>query len=237
MSAPLLAGSKAEPEVDFHFQMLNISTPRQGGKSLNLFITRYPHSAEQCPFSAVDNNCIQYQKGMRELALNLTRDGTDGTFYPELGAEWERVNLALCRAIYAGAYGPTAQPIAAVSTLLQVNGDGRPYAKRGPTMPFEPDAHGTTCTIGDIPPVQRPNHLPNLGGLVELRASAEGVYKVNRCRSGFFTARPRRMRASPPSATVWNSHCEVPANRSTPALRPPSSSARSRRSLRGSCPG
>ena len=170
-------GSAAEPEVDFHFQMLNISTPRQGGKSLNLFIKfRYPHSAEQCPFSAVDNNCIQYQKGMRELALNLTRDGTDGTFYPELGAEWERVNLALCRAIYAGAYGPTAQPIAAVSTLLQVNGDGRPYSERGPTMPFEPDAHGTTCTIGDIPPVQRPNHLPNLGGLVELRASAEGVY-------------------------------------------------------------
>ena len=177
-SAPLLAGrAAAEPEVDFHFQMLNISTPRQGGKSLNLFIKfRYPHSAEQCPFSTVDNNCIQYQRGMRELALNLTRDGTDGTFYPELGAEWERVNLALCRAIYAGAYGPTAQPIAAVSTLLQVNGDGRPYAERGPTMPFEPDAHGTTCTIGDIPPVQRPNHLPNLGGLVELRASAEGVY-------------------------------------------------------------
>ena len=53
-SAPLLAGrAAAEPEVDFHFQMLNISTPRQGGKLLNLFIKfRYQHSAEQCPFSA-----------------------------------------------------------------------------------------------------------------------------------------------------------------------------------------
>ena len=91
-------------------------------------------------------------------------DGTDGTFYPELGAEWERVNLALCRAIYAGAYGPTAQPIAAVSTLLQVNGDGRPYAERGPTMPFEPDAHGTTCTIGadgTFSPVEFYNRLPD----------------------------------------------------------------------------
>ena len=110
-SAPLLAGRAARRSRRLTSTSRCSTFRRAAGRQVAqpLHQIPLPASAEQCPFSAVDNNCIQYQRGMRELALNLTRDGTDGTFYPELGAEWERVNLALCRAIYAGAYGPTAQ--------------------------------------------------------------------------------------------------------------------------------
>ena len=71
-----------------------------------------------------------------------------------LAAEWERVNVHLCRAIW------NAYPLAAISVSLHVNGDGRPGA-----VPYEPGAHGATCTIGpnNYPPIDFYNRLPNLG--------------------------------------------------------------------------
>ena len=93
---------------------------------------------------------------MRSLILNYTLIPT-----PQLpiGAEWERVNLAICRAIWA-----KYENIAALSTALHVNGDGRSAAQRG-GMPYEPGAHGTTCTMGpdNFAPIAFANELPNLG--------------------------------------------------------------------------
>ncbi len=92
--------------------------------------------------------------------LNVTQNPT-----PELPvmAEWERVNLAICRAIWA-----KYDMITALSTSLHVNGDGRPAAERG-GAPFEPGPHGSTCTIGHVQgdgfvPIDFFNRLPQLGG-------------------------------------------------------------------------
>ena len=77
-----------------------------------------------------------------------------------MGAEWERLALYLCQQIYKG-WRPT---ITAVSVAVHVNGDGRSDEERG-IMPFEPGAHGATCTIGDMPPIAVPNRLYNLGSI------------------------------------------------------------------------
>ena len=70
----------------------------------------------------------------------------------------ERVTLTLCRSIY------DQFDVAAVSTLGQVNGDGRNATERD-GAPYEPGAHSATCTIGpsDFAPIDRYNYLPNLG--------------------------------------------------------------------------
>ena len=48
--------------VDFSFQVLNISSPRQEGKRLDVFVRwRYVHREDRCPYNASDNHCIQYQ--------------------------------------------------------------------------------------------------------------------------------------------------------------------------------
>jgi len=78
-----------------------------------------------------------------------------------MDSEWERVNLALCRAIWS-----KYDNILALSTSLHVNGDGRDAAhRRGGIMPYEPGAHGTTCTRGpqSFAPISFVNTLPNLG--------------------------------------------------------------------------
>ena len=95
---------------------------------------------------------------MRTLILNHTMHPT-----PEvpLMAEWEVVNLAICRGLW-GVY----PNIVALSTSLHVNGDGRPSAERG-IMPYEPGAHGTTCTFGTadgFAPLNFYNRLPSYGG-------------------------------------------------------------------------
>lgn len=153
------SGTPAPAEkVDFEFQILGIHTPRQFGKTLNVFVRfRYASDARYCPFSPTDNLCPQYQLFMRDAILNLTTHPT-----PELPmpAEWERVNLAMCRTLW-GVY----PNVVALSTALHVNGDGRNASARG-DMPYEPGAHGTTCTIGGDAgwtPIQYFNRLPNLG--------------------------------------------------------------------------
>eukprot|EP00966_Prymnesium_polylepis_P205756 4767820-Prymnesium_polylepis.1 len=147
-----------QTKVDFTFQILGLDTPRQLKKTMDVFVRlRYPEDSAHCPFSPTDNDCIQYQLKMRQLILNIT-------LRPEpwnvpMGAEWERVTLALCRSIY------DEFDVAAVSTLVQVNGDGRNATERG-GAPYEPGAHSATCTIGppDFAPIDRYNHLPNFGG-------------------------------------------------------------------------
>ena len=141
--------SSSEPKVDFEFQLLNISSPRQMGKLMNIFVKwRYPQDPTYCPFSPTDNTCIQYQLTPRQFILNVT----DGIAGPPVESEWERVALFLCRHFYAN------ERIVAVSVLVQVNGDGRSWVSA-----YEPGAHGSTCTIGppDFPPLQRWNPLPD----------------------------------------------------------------------------
>ena len=75
--------------VDFHFQMLNISTPRQADKLMNIFVKwRYPPGTDRCPFHPTDNHCIQYQHAPMEWIRNVTQSEQEGLV---LGAEWERV--------------------------------------------------------------------------------------------------------------------------------------------------
>ena len=136
--------------VDFHFQILNISSPRQSDKILNVFVKwRYLYNDLQCPFSQSDNNCIQYQIAPRSFILNVT--GSEQPGLP-LGAEWERVALYLCRGLWS------SYSLAALSVLLQVNGDGRSWVEA-----YEPGAHGATCTIGPpgFEPEARFNFLPD----------------------------------------------------------------------------
>jgi len=161
LASVLLSLCSANPEkVDFEFSMRGIVTPRQENKTLDIFVRwRYFPRDDQCPFSPTDNNCIQYQLWTRSLILNLTLHPSAAL---PINAEWERVNLALCRAIWAQySYG-----IQALSTSLHVNGDGRSAAERkGGLMPYEPGAHGSTCTLGPdtFPPIAFVNELPNLG--------------------------------------------------------------------------
>ena len=143
--------------VDFSFQMMGLNTTRQNNKTLDIFVKfRYAGDQQHCPFSPTDNTCIQYQLFMRSLILNLTLSAT-----PELPmeSEWERVNLAICRGIWAEY--PTI--ISSLSTSLHVNGDGRSNAG----LFWEPGAHGTTCTIGpegtSFAPIAFANRLPSLG--------------------------------------------------------------------------
>ena len=136
--------------VDFHFQMLNISTPRQADKLMNIFVKwRYPPGTDRCPFHPTDNHCIQYQHAPMEWIRNVTQSEQEGLV---LGAEWERVALLICRHLY------DHYTVAAVSVLVQVNGDGRSWVEA-----YEPGAHGSTCTIGpsDFLPIERPNTLPS----------------------------------------------------------------------------
>eukprot|EP00325_Prymnesiales_sp_UTEX-LB-985_P027469 CAMPEP_0174739972 /NCGR_PEP_ID=MMETSP1094-20130205/72493_1 /TAXON_ID=156173 /ORGANISM="Chrysochromulina brevifilum, Strain UTEX LB 985" /LENGTH=203 /DNA_ID=CAMNT_0015943599 /DNA_START=26 /DNA_END=637 /DNA_ORIENTATION=+ len=136
--------------VDFHFQMLNISSPRQNDKLLNIFVKwRYPSGTDRCPFNPTDNNCIQYQLIPMEYIRNVTQQAQPGL---PLGAEWERVVLHLCR------YLMDNYVIIAVSVLLQVNGDGRSWVQA-----YEPGAHGSTCTIGppEFAPIEKWNPLPD----------------------------------------------------------------------------
>lgn len=67
--------------------------------------------------------------------------------------------MAICKGIWGK--WPT---IAALSTSVQVNGDGRTAAQRH-GAPFEPGAHGSTCTLGpdDFAPIAFYNYLGNRG--------------------------------------------------------------------------
>ena len=148
-----LFGDRAQTNMDFHFQMLNISTPRQHDKLMNIFIKwRYPDRADLCPYDPVDNNCIQYQNLVLPWVRNVTQYAQPGL---PLGAEWERVALFICRHLKA------TYIISAVSVLVQVNGDGRDWVKA-----YEPSAHGATCTIGppEFAPLVRANPLPDFEG-------------------------------------------------------------------------
>ena len=134
-----IRGKAVTENVDFSFQIMGIQTPRQGGKAANVFVRfRYEPNEHLCPFSATDNVCPQYQHFMRSAILNITMNPT-----PELleDAEWERVNLAICRTLW-----DKYSNVVALSTSFHVNGDGRNTTERG-GMPYEPGAHGSTCTI------------------------------------------------------------------------------------------
>lgn len=87
----------------------------------------------------------------------------NGTSELPLEAEWERVALVLCRGIW-DRWATRAGLISALSTSVHVNGDGRSAAERG-VMPYEPGAHGATCTIGpdNFAPIAIENRLPNYG--------------------------------------------------------------------------
>ena len=154
--------------VEFSFQVLGIVTPRQNNKTANVFVRfRYSNDERYCPFSPTDNTCPQYQFFMRSTILNITKNPTPAL---PMEAEWERVNLAICRALW-GQTIPRRHPnIVALSTSFHVNGDGRSAAERG-IMPYEPGAHGSTCTIGPegmaagFESVHFYNRLPNLGPL------------------------------------------------------------------------
>ena len=115
---------------------------------------KYESDPRYCPFSPTDELCPQYQEYMRSAILNTTLRAA-----PELplGSEWEKVNLHICRSLW-GVY----PNVVALTTSLHVNGDGRNATARGPA-PYEPGAHGTTCTIGEIEPIHFYNRLPNLG--------------------------------------------------------------------------
>ena len=145
--------AQTQTRVDFTFQLLGLPSPRQGNKTMNVFVRlRYPEDTTRCPYSPTDNTCIQYQLAMRQLILNVTLRPTPSL---PMESEWERVALALCRGIY------DSFEVAGVSTLVQVNGDGR-----NASLPFyEPGAHSATCTIGppDFAPIDYYNRLPNLG--------------------------------------------------------------------------
>ena len=147
------AAAGTTTRVDFTFQLLGLPSPRQGNKTMNVFVRlRYPEDTARCPFSPTDNTCIQYQLEMRQLILNVTLRPTPSL---PMESEWERVALAMCRGIHDNF------AVAGVSTLIQVNGDGR-----NSSLPFyEPGAHSATCTIGppDFKPVDFYNYLPNLG--------------------------------------------------------------------------
>jgi len=168
---PLLSKAfitQAVETVEFSFQVLGIVTPRQNNKTANVFVRfRYSNDERFCPFSPTDNTCVQYQFFMRSTILNITQHPTVAL---PMEAEWERVNLAICRALW-GQTNPRRYPnIVALSTAFHVNGDGRSAAERG-IMPYEPGAHGSTCTIGPdgiaagFEPVHFYNRLPNLGPL------------------------------------------------------------------------
>ena len=159
--------TEVQETVEFAFQVLGIVTPRQNNKTANVFVRfRYSNDEKYCPFSSTDNNCVQYQTFMRSTILNITMVPTQTL---PIEAEWERVNLAICRALW-GTYPRKYPNIVALSTNFHVNGDGRSAAQRG-IMPYEPGAHGTTCTIGPegmisgFEPVHFYNRLPNLGPL------------------------------------------------------------------------
>ena len=140
------------PAVDFSFQVLGVESPRQENKTLNTFVRlRYPRDETICPYHPTRNDCYQYQNEMRTIILRTLMEASDEL---PLAAEWERVNVHLCRAIW------NAYPLAAISVSLHVNGDGRHGA-----VPYEPGAHGATCTIGpnNYPPIDFYNRLPNLG--------------------------------------------------------------------------
>ena len=116
-----LSKDGARTVVDFHFQMLNISTPRQNDKFLNVFVKwRYPSDADRCPFHPTDNDCIQYQRSPMNFVRNVTQFEQPGL---PLGSEWERVALFICRHLYA------SYSLVAVSVLVQVNGDGRSWVR------------------------------------------------------------------------------------------------------------
>ena len=149
-----------DARVEFYFHMLNMTTMRQGNKSMDVYVRfRYPQGDAYCPFSPnqTTGTCIQYQEGMRSLIMATALDGT-----PELPlmTEWEHVALALCRGLYSG------YRISAVSVAVHVSGDGRPGAERQ-GAPYEPNAHGSTCTLGDLDfaPVDFFNRRPNLGSV------------------------------------------------------------------------
>eukprot|EP00930_Biecheleria_cincta_P102023 TRINITY_DN93693_c0_g1_i1.p1 TRINITY_DN93693_c0_g1~~TRINITY_DN93693_c0_g1_i1.p1 ORF type:complete len:221 (-),score=12.43 TRINITY_DN93693_c0_g1_i1:54-683(-) len=152
----------ASPEVDFSFQVLGINTTRQGGKMMNVFVKwRYRQGEDHCPFHPTNNDCIQYQKDTHSMILDVALNPTPAL---PLGSEWERVALTLCRNIWS----EWNYLIAAVSVSVHVNGDGRSAAARG-VMPYEPGAHGATCTIAPPPtafePISFKNALPSLGAL------------------------------------------------------------------------
>ena len=139
--------------VDFLFQDLDIVSPRQGGKTMNVFVSwRYPKHLDRCPFNPNNDLCIQYQKNIRTHILAVLA----GSSLP-LDSEWEQVVLELCRYIYSHF------EVSALSVQLQVNGDSRSAEERG-DKPFEPGAHGATCTIGaaDFVPLRHFNRLPDL---------------------------------------------------------------------------
>lgn len=129
------AASTSVTRVDFSFQVLNVSTPRQLNKTLNVFVKfRYAHDTSRCPFHPTDNTCPQYQLFMREYILNKTTMPT-----PELPieTEWERVNLAICHGLWG-----TYPNIAALSTSLQVNGDVSP-ALWVAASPYQPSSRSS----------------------------------------------------------------------------------------------
>ena len=147
-----------ETNVDFSFQILGINTTRQLGKTMDCYVNwRYREDSSHCPFSPHDNECIQYQKDVHSMILNRS---TMPSPELELGVEWERVALNICRGIWAD----WKHIIQAVSVAVHVNGDGRSEAELH-GMPYEPGAHGATCTIGPMPPIALPNRLYNLGGI------------------------------------------------------------------------
>mmetsp|Transcript_8187 Transcript_8187/g.21413 ORF Transcript_8187/g.21413 Transcript_8187/m.21413 type:complete len:205 (-) Transcript_8187:276-890(-) len=150
--------SAVSTSIDFSFQILGVNSTRQEGKMLDAYVSwRYTENIDHCPFHPTDNTCIQYQYDVHTLIVNQTSNGTPEV---EENAEWERLVLFLCREIWQ-----SNQPIiAGVSVALHVNGDGRSDVERG-IMPYEPGAHGATCTIGDIPPISTPNRLFNLGDI------------------------------------------------------------------------
>ena len=150
VEAMRLTADAAQEHVDFHFQMLNISTPRQHDKLMNVFVKwRYPPSDAHCPFHPTDNTCIQYQHAPMDFIRNVTQVAQPGL---PLGAEWERVALFMCRHLYS------TYLIDAVSVLVQVNGDGRSWVEA-----YEPGAHGSTCTIGpkNFQPIELWNPQPD----------------------------------------------------------------------------
>ena len=152
----------ASPEVDFSFQIIGINTTRQDGKTMDVFVKwRYRQGEDHCPFHPTDNDCIQYQKETHSMILDVALNPTPAL---PLGSEWERVALTLCRNVWS----EWNHLIAAVSVSVHVNGDGRSAGARG-EMPYEPGAHGATCTIAPPPNVFEPitykNTLPNLGAV------------------------------------------------------------------------
>jgi hypothetical protein len=125
-------GASPAESREFMFQVLGVSTPNQGGHTVNVFI-RYRYTT-----GIAESELPNYVR-LRTVAINaLTTD--DFSHKPF----WETINQRMCRKLKNGF------PIQAISCELQV------VAVETPGPRYEPGYHASVETIGKISPLAIP---------------------------------------------------------------------------------